>query len=166
MDHIPHLFHFTDVRNLPSISEHGGLYSAQRLQELGILGKVIRGGNEWSRSADAWTDMDRYVHLCFTDDHPMEYLAKQDGRILESRFLTVHAEVLHIEGTLFCDGVSNRAQGVSYLPALEAGPSIDFEVLYEFTDWHDANIQARRKRARKYEILVPDFVPIKLITGF
>jgi hypothetical protein len=50
---------------------------------------VARGGNEWSQTADARFGMDEYVHICLIDDHPMEYLARKDGRIEQSIYLEV-----------------------------------------------------------------------------
>jgi hypothetical protein len=80
---ITSFYHFTDTRNLPSIKAHGGLLPWSQ-----IRGNVVApGGNDWSHDADAIKGQDNYVHLCFLPEHPMEFVARKDGRIQESRFL-------------------------------------------------------------------------------
>ena len=162
---IRNLFHFTDRRNLPLIQATGGLFSYARLKEMGI--KIpAPGGNDWSHEADAHKGMDRYVHLCFRDNHPMEYLAKVDGRIVSSIFLSIHMDVLQIEGVRFTGEVSNKAD-VETCSIEEATGFIDFDMLYG--GWKDFNIpeiKSRLQRVEKYEILVPDHVPFGLILNF
>jgi hypothetical protein len=94
----------------------------------------------------------------------MEYLARQDGRIQETRYLEISPSVLHIHGVRFTAAVSNKT-GTPRLTVDEACQTLDLEVLYERTDWRDPEIQARLRVADKYELLVPDAVPLHLITG-
>ena len=42
---------------------------------------------------------------------------------------------------------------------------IDFDVLYTWMDWRDADIQARRRAAELSEILVPEHVALDKITN-
>ena|SRR5258707_471906 len=153
-------YHFTDRRNLALIRTHG-LCSSAGLKKKGIA-IPAPGGNQWSQEADANKGMDRYVHLCFKANHPMEYLARQDGRIKDSIFLQIHPDVLQIEGVMFSAGVSNKT-GVQIVPIEEAYGLIDFQVLYTRTNWGDPEIQQRLQQAEKCEILIPDYVPIELI---
>jgi hypothetical protein len=155
------LYHFTDRRNLTSIKELGGLYSWAKLQEMGAKVEVP-GGNDWSHEADGFKGLDSYVHLCFRKNHPMEYSARQDGRIKESIFLEIDPGVLEADGVLFTDDVSNKA-GVESYPFEQAADVLDFEVLDRVPDWNDADFKNRLRKAEKYEILVPDFVPSGLI---
>ena len=106
--------------------------------------------------------LDKYVHLCFKNNHPMEYAARQDGRIEDSIFLWIHPKVLEFDGVLFTPGVSNKS-GLRIHPIDEARELIDFEVLYTRTDWSDPEIQKRLQRAEKCEILVPNEIPLELI---
>lgn len=154
------LYHFTDVRNLPLIIEHG-LLPFSVLRERGIE-IPAPGGNDWSRSADEMKGMERYVHLCFLDQHPMEYRAREEGRILDSVFLQIDPEVLRWKGVAFTVGVANKS-GVEMHTIEEAASKIDYEVLYRRTDWKIPEIQARRQLAEKSEILVPDEIPLRLI---
>lgn len=155
------LYHFTDRRNLPSIREHGGLYPIATLKKKNI--KVVApGGNEWSRDADGIKGMDAYVHLCFRNNHPMEYLARQEGRIGDTIFLQIHPDVLTWDGVLFTGDVANKA-GVETHTIEKARQIIDFEVLYTRTNWSDPKIQDRLQQAEKYEILVPKKIPLEMI---
>lgn len=156
-------YHFTDSRNLASIRKRNGLLSCAELIRQNIP-VVAPGGNEWSHDADVLSGVDDYIHLCFLDDHPMEYLAKQDGRIVQSVYLQVVPEVIGLEGVMFAPDVSNKS-GVKLLPLEEAVRNMDFEVIYDHTDWRDPAVQARRKIAKKYELLVPRHVPSSLIRG-
>src|SRR5260370_4560046 len=73
LSRITRLYHFTDRQNLPLIQKLGGLYPPSQLEARGIQ-IPAPGGNQWSRDADKMSGMDRYVHLCFRPNHPMEYL--------------------------------------------------------------------------------------------
>ena len=158
---IPMLYHFTDRRNLTSIREVGGLYSLVKLKEMGVE-IAAPGGNDWSHEADADKGLDRFVHLCFRNVHPMEFVARQEGRIADSIFLHVHPAVLEADGVMFTRDVSNK-KGVTLHSLEEAKDMIDFEVLYTRTDWRDPKINERLLQAEKCEILVPDFISLELI---
>jgi hypothetical protein len=158
---VPHLYHFCDRRNLPLIRELGGLYSLAKLEEMGV--KIpAPGGNDWSHEADRDRGLDQYVHLCFRNNHPMEFIARQEGRIADSIFLQVHPDVLQLEGVRYAPDVSNKA-GVSIYTIVEARGMIDFEVIYTRTDWKNPAIKQRLDQAEKCEILVPDHIPLELI---
>ena len=154
-------YHFTDRRNAASIRERGGLYSLAALREMGIE-IPAPGGNDWSHDADEMKGLDRYVHLCFRPNHPMEYVARQDGRIADSVYLQIHPDILRTEGVMFTADVSNKS-GVEVIPLANALEIIDFKVLYTRTDWSDPEVQQRLRQAEKYELLVPNHVPMKYI---
>lgn len=153
-------YHFTDERNLPEIRQHG-LLSMAAIRAKG-LEVAAPGGNDWSWEADARVGMDRYVHLCFFNEHPMEYRAKEAGRLERTRFLQIDPGVLLRDGVRISLEVSNKA-GAKILPVEEALDSLDFEVIYTRTDWKDAAVKDRLKIARLYEVLVPDGVPVEYI---
>ena len=92
----------------------------------------------------------------------MEYLARQDGRIPNPVFLQIHPNILREEGVMFTADVSNKA-GVQIISLAEAVDVIDFEVLYTRTDWNDPAVKLRLQQAEKYELLVPNHVPMKHI---
>ncbi len=160
---VPAFFHFTDRRNLPLIVEHGGLYSLVELKRKNI--KVpAPGGNQWSHDADEMNDVDQYIHLCFRANHPMEFLAREEGRIQDSIFLQIHPSILDVDDVMFSPGVSNKS-GMPIYPIGEAVKKnrIDFEILYTRTDWSDRQINDRLQAAEKSELLVPRRIPIKYI---
>lgn len=158
-----HLWHFTDSRNLDSIQARNAIYSHSELQRQGI--SAITGGNEQSLMADSMFGMDKFVHLCFTDAHPLEYLAKQDLRIIETRWLQINRDVLMIDGVCFTKGVSNKSQE-KILTSEEAAATIDFVGIFEYLDFSmPENIQ-RKNSAKRGEILVPKEVPGKYIMGY
>src|SRR5262245_19068877 len=100
------LYHFTDVRNLASIRKHRGIYSAEQCEAKGI--KIAApGGDENSQRSDRANGMDKYVHLCLLEQHPMEYRARDEKRIEESLFIPVNVEVLKFPGVRFVPGMSN-----------------------------------------------------------
>lgn len=155
------LYHFTDRRNLPLIREHGGLYPMAKLRKKKIE-VPAPGGNEWSQNADGVKGMDEYIHLCFRNTHPMEYVARQEGRIKDTVFLQIHADVLLWDDVKFTPDISNKS-GVKIYSMEQAKKLIDFEVLYTRTDWSDREVQKRLQQAEKYEILVPKKIPLELI---
>ncbi len=108
--------------------------------------------------------MDQYVHLCLFDQNPMEYRARQDGRIKGSRFLEIDRAILSVEGIRFTPAMANQT-GVAPLTLEEAVAQMDFAAVYERLD---VSLDEQRQRilaARKYEILVPNHVPIHYIKG-
>jgi len=156
-------YHFTDVRNIDSIRSSRGLLSWAELNRRGIR-TIALGGNDWSHEADQRIGLDEYIHLCLLPEHPMEYRARQDGRIQDSRFLKINCKVLMFDEIRFTQDVSNK-RGVSFLTLDEACDALDFEAVYEHTDWKDPLIKQRRLAAKKYELLIPNYIPLELITG-
>lgn len=147
-------YHFTDIRNIPSIRKHG-LLSLHEIKKRGIQVPAF-GGNDWSHEADIRRGMDHFVHLCFFNQHPMEFIARvKEERIGETRFISVSHDVLQRDDIRFTNGVANSS-GCSLLTLEEASETMDFEVIYDRTDWKDPEIQKRRKAARKYELLIPN----------
>ena len=77
---IKKLYHFTDRDNLESIIKHGGLYSWKDCDDKGI--KIAKpGGSSTSHSLDKRDGLEYYARLSFVPDHPMMYVAMDDGRI-------------------------------------------------------------------------------------
>lgn len=161
---IPSLFHFTDRRNLDLIRSRGGLIPLAELEK-DSLNIPAPGSDATGRIVDRERELHRYVHLCFKSNHPMEFTARQEGRIIDSIFLEVDASVLHWENVLFCPGMANT-NGIKFYNISQADSIIDFEVLYSRTDWRDPAVQQRLQHAEKYEVLVPKKIPLNLIRNF
>lgn len=152
-------YHFTDTRNLVSIAQYG-------LQPWSVIQSSCAhpGGNRWSHDADVHKGLHTYVHLCLRAEHPMEFAARQRGDISESRFLVVDRSVIHRPGVLFFPDVSNKA-GVTGLTLEQAAEAMDFEVVYERTNWRDPVVKQRLKASKKYELLIPGAIAPSEIRG-
>ena len=157
----PCFYHFTDVRNVPSIRAHG-LLSLAHLRQRNIL-VPAPGGNEWSHEEDSRRALDQFVHLCFFKEHPMEYCARREGRLQQTVFLRISRTVICGEGVRYTKEVANKA-GSRLLNLTEAVEDLDFEVMFKHTNWRDPSIQERMKAAKKSELLVPVVIPPRLIT--
>jgi hypothetical protein len=162
---IPHLYHFTDMVNMPKIRELGGLYSTAILKEMGI--DFCSGGDEDSLSLDMRCGMDKFVHLCFELRHPMAGRVKQRKPHTNLFYLKIDRAILYQPGVLFATGVG-YANGVSTAPVADAAAQnlIDFQVLYTYMPWADPQVQARRRAAELCEVLVPDYVAMTFIRNF
>jgi len=154
------LFHFTDKANLPSISRYGLLSKKEAGRKK--IEIAAPGGNDWSHDADEFKGLGDYVNLCFTTNHPMCYLAGQDGRISDPEYLPIRPDVLSSKGVKIALGVANKA-GTELLDLEEGLEQLDFEVLYTRTNWKNPEIQRRLRNVEKCEILVPKTIPANLI---
>ncbi|MEZ5404103.1 MAG: DarT ssDNA thymidine ADP-ribosyltransferase family protein [Bryobacteraceae bacterium] len=159
---IPHLYHFTDVVNMPKIRELEGLFSTARLREMEQ--EFCAGGDQDSLGLDARWGMDQYVHLCWAQGHPMAgkiAQRKPDARLF---YLKIDRAVLYAPGVKFATGVV-YATGTEIVDLAEAVERnlIDFHALYNWTDWRDPQAQAARRAAELCEILVPDYIPLSYI---
>lgn len=153
-------FHFTDARNIDLIKRHG-LLSRRKLKELDIQ-IPAPGGNQWSMEAADRLGLDRYVSLCLTGSHPMEYAARNGGQIKDVVYLPIRPDVIKIPEVMMTGGVSNKSGIVPEAPD-EVLEKLDLEVIYRRTNWKDASVMERLKAAEKFEILVPDQVPLEYI---
>ena len=158
------LYHFTDLRNLALIREYGGLWSLEKLEEMGI-NIPAPGGDETSQATDKAKDIHKYVHLCMLPKHPMEYRARESGRLERSVFLEIDREVLHDDGVKFVPGLANT----SGIPIHDLGEAlengiVDVGPLYQWISWRlFPDVYERRVKAEKFEILVPDFIALERI---
>jgi hypothetical protein len=162
---IPHLFHFTDVVNLPRIKELDGLYATAKLREIGA--EFLPGGDEDSLSLDKRSGMDQFVHLCFELRHPMAGRIKGRKPDANLIYLKIDRAILYQPGVKFATGVgyANNAETVTLEEAVQRN-LIDFQILYTWMEWRDPEVQRRRRAAELCEILVPDFVPMTFIKNF
>jgi len=158
------LWHFTDRSNLALVKQHGGLLSLGEIERRSVAVPAL-GGNQWSHDADKLKGLHEYVHLTFVDNHPMLYIARQEGRINDPVWLKIDLSILTVPGVLFTNDVSNKS-GVCTMSGDEAKTRIDCEVLFTRTDWKDPAIVARRKAAQKSEILIPGSIPLDKILGY
>jgi hypothetical protein len=155
------LFHFTDKRNLPSIKQRG-LLATSELRRRGLFSSVTTGGDANSLASDTETGTDEFVCLCFTDSHPMVFIAANDERKLDAAYLEIDPQIITLPGVMVADAPSNQS-GVVPLPVPEGLPNLDLDIIYRWHDWNLPEVQARLQPARKYELLVPKSIAVKYI---
>lgn len=104
------LYHFTDRDNLQAIIKNGGLYSWKDCMDKGIhIPKPGGGGTgSLSWSLDARKGLEHYVRVSFTRNHPMMYVAMNDGRISNPVILEISVDVLFDSETKFSNMNATR----------------------------------------------------------
>lgn len=155
-------YHFTDRSNLSSIKSHGLLSTAQ-LHKRKLFNSVKTGGDENSLASDRANGTDGYVCLCFTSNHPMAHVAREAGRI-DPVYLSINPEIIWTNGAMITSAPSNQ-NGIPKRPVADTLKEIDLEVIYKRMEWGDPAINQRLRTAEKYEILIPNEVALKYITG-
>lgn len=156
------LYHFTDTDNVDSIREHGLLSKAQL--DARDLTATRPGGNNISRMLDRRNGIYNDVSLSFTDQHPMAYECRNDGRQPSQVCLRIDPAILLTEGVRLSLGIANE-NGANIKPINEIIDGTDIVVMCSNTDWADPDIQRRLSSVKRYEILVPKCVPTSYITG-
>lgn len=149
---------------MENILAHGGIYATSRLREMGIA--FTPGGNDLSLRLDMEGGLDRYVHLCWDRGHPMEWYVS--GRDIKVKYLEIDRSILYEPASRFCPGVAN-ANGMTICSVQEAvrGEMIDYDAINRrIGSLKEPENQARRRLAERTEILIPDFIPMRLIRNF
>ena len=159
-NNIKKLYHFTDRENLNSIIQHGGLYSWADCDQRGI--SIPRpGGSEQSRSLDRRDNLQHFVRVSFTTQHPMMYVAMNDGRISNPVILEIDPEVIYWQGCQYADRNATK-NGAHVGKELDDFQRIHFNTIkakkhFDLTPEEQPFFQA--------EVLVPNFIPLKYITN-
>lgn len=155
---IKKLYHFTDRENLKSIIDNGGLYSWADCEAKGI--KISKpGGGDLSKSLDRRDNLQNYVRVSFTAEHPMMYVAMNDGRITNPVVLEIDPEVIYDSATKFADRNATRS-------GANVGGSFD-----DFKKIHFDSVKARKhfdldaeeQPFYQAEVLVKNFIPLDKI---
>ncbi len=155
---ITKLYHFTDMDNLASIIENGGLYSWADCDDKGI--KIAKpGGSSQSRSLDKRDGLEHYVRLSFADDHPMKYVAMNEGRISNPVVLEIDLETALWEDSLFADRNATKT-GAQKGGNLDDLKNVRFS-LFHFRRYFDLSEEG--KMYYQAEVLVKNFIPLKYI---
>lgn len=155
---ITKLYHFTDRDNLESIIRNGGLYSWADCESKGI--KIEKpGGGATSRSLDMRDGLQHFVRTSFVTQHPMMYVAMNDGRISNPVILEIDPEVIYWKQTIYAD--RNATKNGAHV-----GTNID-----DFKAIHFDAVKAQKhfdlpEEEQKYfqaEVLVKNFIPLEYI---
>lgn len=157
---ITKLYHFTDRDNLESIIKNGGLYSWKDCEEKGIT-IAKPGGSSTSRSLDKRDGLEYYARLSFVPDHPMMFVAMDDGRISNPVVLQIDIEAALWEDTLYADRNMTK-NGANVGGTLDDLKAIHFGLFWgrRYFDMSD-----EAKMYYKAEVLVKHFIPLKYITN-
>jgi len=157
---ITKLYHFTDRDNLESIIKNGGLYSWMECERKGI--KINKpGGSSVSRQLDSGRNLENYVRVSFTTQHPMMFAAMKDGRISNPVILEIDPEVIYWKGACF-----SNMNAATYKVRPNIGETID-----DFNQIHFQSVKARKyfdlpEEEQPYfqaEILVNNCIPLEYI---
>ena len=157
---IKKLYHFTDRDNLESIIKNGGLYSWMDCERKGI--KIAKpGGGSTSRQLDSGRNLEDYVRVSFTTQHPMMYVAMKDGRISNPVILEIDPEIIYWKDTCY----SNMNATIHRIK-----PNIG-ESLPDFKQIHFQSVKVHKhfdlpEEEQPYfqaEILVKNFIPLEYI---
>lgn len=158
---ITKLYHFTDFDNLESIIKHGGLYSWADCDEKGI--KIAKpGGSFQSRSLDSRDRLEHYVRLSFAYDHPMQYVAMNDGRISNPVVLEIDIETALWDSSLYADRNATK-NGANVGGTLDDLKEVRFGLFNRMMRYFDMSEEA--KTHYQAEVLVKNFIPLKYITN-
>ena len=157
---IKKLYHFTDRENLESIIKNGGLYSWMDCERKGI--KIAKpGGGSTSRQLDSGRNLENYVRVSFTTQHPMMYVAMKDGRISNPVILEIDPEIIYWRDTCY----SNMNATIHRIK-----PNIG-ESLPDFKQIHFQSVKVHKhfdlpEEEQPYfqaEVLVKNFIPLEYI---
>lgn len=155
---IKKLYHFTDRDNLESIINNGGLYSWADCETKGIsISKP--GGDMTSRSLDRRDGLQHYVRVSFTPNHPMMYVAMNDGRITNPVILEIDLDVIYDEGSKYADRNATK-NGAQVGGTLEAFKKIHFNSVTEDTHF---DLDPDEQKYYQAEVLVKNFIPLSKV---
>lgn len=158
---ITKLYHFTDFDNLESIIQNGGLYSWADCDEKGI--KIAKpGGSSQSRSLDQRDRLEHFVRLSFAKDHPMKYVAMDDGRISNPVVLEIDLETALWEDSLYADRNATK-NGACVGGMLDDMKAVHFGLFTRMQRYFDMSEEA--KMYYQAEVLVKNYIPLKYITN-
>ena len=155
---IKKLYHFTDRDNLQSIINNGGLYSWADCEDKGIT-IAKPGGSDGSRQLDARDGLQHYVRVSFVTQHPMMYVAMNEGRISNPVLLEIDPQVIYWKDSKYAD--RNATKNGAHV-----GGDID-----DFKAIHFSAIKARKhfdldddeQKFYQAEVLVKTFIPLEYI---
>ena len=155
---ITKLYHFTDRGNLESIIRNGGLYSWSDCEKKGI--KISKpGSGQLSRQLDSRDGLQSYVRVSFVMQHPMMYVAMNEGRISNPVILEINPEVVYWDGTLYADRNATKN-------GANVGGTVD-----DLNRIHFQSVKAQKhfdldedeQQFYQAEVLVKNFIPLQYI---
>jgi hypothetical protein len=153
------LYHFTDQSNLKSIKDNGGLFSWHYCDRNNIV-IPMTGNSSLGRSLDIEFGLEDYVRVSFIKDHPMKYVAIDEGRITKPYLLKVSTDVCYFENTRFSDmNAADRRH--------KNEDSIDFlnTLRFDLFEKKYFNLNMIEKKQYQAEVLIKTWIPAEYITN-
>jgi len=157
-NNITTLYHFTDRANLQSIKRHGALYSWHYCVNNNIE-IPMPGGDDLSRSLDRRYNLQNYVRISFTRNHPMMYIALNQNRINNPVILEIDPEVVFWKNSKYANKNATR-NDVSIGSEIDDFKKIRFDIvkLNKHFDLEDSD-----KPYFQAEVLILEKIPIEFI---
>lgn len=155
---IKKLYHFTDRDNLQSIINNGGLYSWADCEEKGIT-IAKPGGSDGSRQLDARDGLQHYVRVSFVTQHPMMYVAMNEGRISNPVLLEIDPQVIYWKGSKYADRNATK-NGANVGGDLEDFKAIHFSAIKANKHF---DLDDDEQKFYQAEVLVKNFIPLECI---
>jgi len=151
---IKSFWHFTDMSNLNSIQENGLLSLDQLAQQ--NVNVSCYGANELSHELDVAKGLDKYVHLSFIPDHPMQYIRVKNGNMPNPIWLEIEVSVIFENHTLCSSEVAN-AKNAQLYHIEDMAEVIDLKTLLKYPHWSNP--------IRKSELMVANRIDYSKIKG-
>lgn len=156
--HITTLYHFTDRENLESIIKNGGLYSWADCEQKGIsISKP--GGSMGSRDLDRRDNLQNFVRVSFVREHPMMYVAMNEGRISNPVVLEIDPEVIYWQDSLYADRNATK-NGALVVSSIDDFSQLHFN---SFKAKKHFDLDADEQKFYQAEVLVKNHIPLQFI---
>lgn len=155
---IQKLYHFTDRDNLQSIINQGGLYSWADCGGKGI--HIARpGGSTGSRSLDTRDGLQHYVRVSFVTQHPMMYVAMNEGRIANPVLLEIDPQVIYWKDSKYADRNATK-NGARVGSGIDDFKAIHFDAVKANKHF---DLDEDEQKFYQAEVLVKNFIPLEYI---
>lgn len=155
---IKKLYHFTDRDNLQSIIQNGGLYSWADCEKKGIT-IAKPGGSDGSRQLDTRDGLQHFVRASFVTQHPMMYVAMNEGRISNPVLLEIDTQVIYWKGSKYADRNATK-NGANVGGDLEDFKAIHFSAIKANKHF---DLDDDEQKFYQAEVLVKNFIPLECI---
>ena len=126
------------------------------LSDEGAL-KFMCGGNKLSRELDLKGNLEDFVRLSFSPNHPMRFTCVRDKRIHNVAILEINITICGKIGTLLCDRNATRKKALISV-SLE---SVNFDIVKNPNQFSVSEVD---KPFYQAEILVKNHIPVDFIT--
>ena len=117
------------------------------------------GGDKLSRQYDKRDNLHHYVRLSFTNQHPMMFVARRDGRIHNPIILEIDKSVILEDSTLFSNMNAVKKEALVG-SGLEYFKKIHFSSVISRTHF---DLPLEEQKYFQAEVLVKNFIPLEKI---